>query len=161
VKKSTQLKSLLNRIDVSYQQETDNKRALLWAKMAIIEVSGWTEECIDDLLISYIDSINPNCKKYLSDKIKKVYGFHYSSNFKSICVQILGNIMFEKIERKIPTECQKLQVALDELTKNRNMCAHTHILNNQPIDAPQKSMFHHNEIEVGLKKFIKELNKIK
>ena len=155
------LKKLLGDIDIYYQHEINNNRALLWAKMAIIEVSGWTEECIDNILKTYIDSVNPNCKTALLDKIDKVYGFHYSSNFKKICVEILGNIMFEKIEKKIPSECQKLESALNELNKTRNICAHTHILSNKPIDAPQKSMLKQKEIETGLKKFIVELKKVK
>ena len=156
-----ELKNLLSEIDASYNQEVNNNKALLWAKMATIEVSGWTEEHIDNLLNNYIDSINPNCKSSLLKKIEKVYGFHYSNDFKNICVQILGNIMFEKIENKIPLECQQLESALNGLKNNRDKYAHTHILNQGLIDAPSKSISYLNKIEIGLKKFIIELKKIK
>ena len=158
---SSRLKKLLKKIDASYQQEKDNTKTLLLAKIATIEVSGWTEECIDDLLNTYIDTVNPKRKSLLLDKIKKVYGFHYSSDFRDICVQILGNIMFEKIENKIPLECQQLESALNGLKANRDKCAHTHILNKGPIDAPHISLSYLNKIEVGLKKFVTELRRIK
>jgi len=158
--KSTQLKSLLNNIDISYQQETNNNKALLWAKMAIIEVGGWTEECIDELLNNYIDYKNPNCKNELKELIKRNYGFDYSRNFRNICVQILGNLIFEKIEKRIPVDCRRLELALNGLKNNRNRCAHTHILNNSPIDAPHITVSQLNDIEAGLKKFKKELKKI-
>ena len=158
---SINLKALLNEIDISYQQEKDNKKTLLWAKMATIEVSGWTEECIDELLNNYIDSVNPKCKGKLLEKIEKVYGFDYSNDFRNICVQILGNILFERIENKIPLECQQLQSALNGLKKNRDRCAHTHILNKETIDAPHISLSYLNKIEIGLKKFRMELKKIK
>jgi len=156
-----ELRKLLSEIDASYNQEANNNKALLWAKMATIEVSGWTEEYIDILLNNYINSINPNCKGSLLKKIEKIYGFHYSSDFKNICIQILGNIMFEKIENKIPLECQQLESALNGLKDNRDKYAHTHILNNGTIDAPNKSLSYLNKIEVGLKKFMIELKKIK
>jgi hypothetical protein len=159
--KSTKLKDLLNEIDTAYQQETDNNKALLWAKMAIIEVGGWTEECIDDFLNAYIDSKNPNCKNDLKKIIENNYGFDYTKNFKNICVQILGNLIFEKIENKISLDCQKLKSALSCLKSNRNQCAHTHILNHRAIDAPHVSLSQLNDIEVGLKKFVAELKKIK
>jgi len=155
------LKKLLAEIDTSYNQESNNNKALLWAKMATIEVSGWTEEYIDNLLNNYINSINPNCKSSLFKKIEKIYGFHYSSDFKNICIQILGSIMFEKIENKIPLECQQLESALNGLKSNRDKYTHTHILNKVPIDAPNKSMSYLNQIEVGLKKFMMELRKVK
>jgi hypothetical protein len=155
------IKGLLSEIDASYKQESNNNKALLWAKMATIEVSGWTEEHIDNLLNNYIDSINPNCKKSLLEKIEKIYGFHYSTDFRNICVQILGNIMFEKIESKIPLECQQLESALNGLKNNRDKYAHTHILNKGPIDAPHISLSYLNKIEIGLKKFMLELKKIK
>ena len=158
---STELKTLLNEIDASFQRETDNNKSLLWAKIATIEVSGWTEECIDDLFNTYINSANIRRKNELLQKIEKIYGFHYLNDFRNICVQILGNIMFEKIENEIPAECQHLESALNMLKTSRDKCAHTHIINKGPIDAPHVSLSYLDKIEVGLKKFMVELSKVK
>ncbi|GHU62191.1 hypothetical protein FACS189445_4980 [Spirochaetia bacterium] len=158
---STQLKILLGEIDTSFQNETDTNRILLWAKIATLEVSGWTEECIDDLLNAYLDSINPLCKNELLKKIRSIYSFHYSNDFRNICVQILGNIMFERIQKKIPLECQQLESALNGLKTNRDKYAHTHIINKSPLDSPQRSLEYLNKIEIGLRRFMAELRKMR
>jgi hypothetical protein len=158
---STGLKLLLNDIELLYQCETNPNKALLWAKIASLEVGGWTEECIDDILNAYIDFINPLCKTDLKDKLKRVYGFHFSTDFRNICVQILGNLMFEKIQNRIPLECQQLESALNMLKTNRDKYAHTHSINKSPIDSPQNSIRYLNQIEKGLKQFFKEIKKIR
>ena len=157
---SADMVKLIGEIDKSYQNETDNNKSLLWAKMAVVEASGWTEDSIDEMLKAYIDSVNPICKENLLKKIEKTYGFHYASDFRNICVQILGNIMYEKIENKIPLECQQLQSALNGLKNSRDKSVHTHILNMGAIDAPHLSLAYVKKIENGLKKIMIELQNI-
>ncbi|MCL2220198.1 MAG: hypothetical protein FWB94_09995 [Chitinispirillia bacterium] len=157
---ATDIKNLLVKIDDSFKEESDNHKAWLWAKMATLEASGWAEECIEDLLTSCIDQLGLRRKQQLLDKIKKNHGFHYSANFKDICVQILGNIIFEKIEDKIPNECQHLESALNELKTNRDRCAHTHVLNAGSTEAPHISLSYLEKIDIGLKKFMDELGKM-
>jgi hypothetical protein len=144
------LKLLIIEIESLYQKETDPLRVRLLAKLAAIEASGWTEECIDSILNSYIDSVNPNCKKELQEKIKRINGFHYSSDFRNICVQILGNIVFENIENQLKMESQQLESSSNCLRENRNKCAHTYVNEYTIIEAPNKTLEIH-------RKFIKKI----
>jgi hypothetical protein len=155
------LESLIRRIELLYQREPDPLRARLLAKLATIEVSGWTEECIDSILNSYIDRVNPTCKKDLQERIKKINGFHYSSDFRNICIQILGAIMFEKIENLLKLESQQLESSLNGLRENRNRCAHTYVNEHTIVEAPNKTLEHLRYIKKSLKKFESELTKIK
>jgi hypothetical protein len=155
------LESLIKEIETLYQRETDTLKVRLLAKLATIEVSGWTEECIDSILNSYIDLVNPDCKKDLQERIKKINGFHYSNDFRNICIQILGAIMFEKIESLLRLESQQLESSLNGLRENRNRCAHTYVNEHTTIEAPNKTFEHLKYIKKSLEKFESELVKIK
>jgi hypothetical protein len=154
------LELLIKKIECSYQKETDPLKVLLLAKLATIEVSGWTEECIDSILNSYVDRVNPNCKKDLQERIKKINGFHYSNDFRNICIQILGSIMFENIENRLKLESQQLESSLNGLRENRNRCAHTYVNEHTIIEAPNKTIEHLKYIKKSLRKFESELKKI-
>jgi hypothetical protein len=157
---ATNIKTLVTRLETEYQQEGDPIEAQLIAKIATIETGGWTEECIDQILKSYIDSVNPDCKNELIKKIDENYGLHYKSNFRNLCIQILGAILFERIEKQIMLESQQLESSLNGLTGNRNRCAHTFVNMQTIIDAPNKTLEHLRHIEATLPKFEEEFARI-
>ena len=43
--------SNIKRMNYKYIQARSNKEALFFAKMALIELSGWIEESMDDIII--------------------------------------------------------------------------------------------------------------
>lgn len=144
-------------IDGSYQSETDPIKALMWAKLACLEVSGWTEECIDKIVSDYLDLKNPVSKQKVMDKLKNTWGFRYSKEFRSIMVEMIGSILFDQIESRISLECQQLQSALSDLKNSRDVSAHTYTKQNTSIDAPSKMINLLGKISAGLAAFEIEL----
>lgn len=150
----------LKDLDDSFQKETDVIKALLFAKLATLEVGGWTEECIDKIVTDFVNEKNPKSKNKILEQLGKFYGFQYGGEFRSIVVVLIGTIVFDKIESKIDIECQRLQSALAELKKSRDVCAHTYTKAASAIDAPSKMIDLLGKIAAGLHAFNNELKAV-
>jgi hypothetical protein len=157
---TTDLHVRLNDIEVAYLAETDTVKALLLAKLAALEVGGWTEECIDKIVTDFLDARRPRCRAKVMDKLNSVYGFQYGKEFRSMMVELVGVIGFEQIEDKIGLQCQQLESALAELKQSRDRCAHTYTKPTMTIDGPTKIIGLLNKIEAVLGVFCRELNRI-
>lgn len=154
------LRARLTDIETSYRTEADAVKALLWAKLAALELGGWTEECIDKIVMDFLDARNPSRKSKVVERLKTVYGFEYGKEFRSLVVELVGVIGFEQIENKIPLKCQQLETALAALKQSRDRCAHTYTKPSMAIDAPTKMIDLLTKIENGLTAFSLELQKI-
>lgn len=154
------LRSRLNDIDVAYVAEKDAVKALLLAKLAALEVGGWTEECIDKIVVDFLDARNPRSRSKVLDRLKSVYGFQYGKEFRSLMIELVGIIGFERIEDKLGLQCQQLESALSELKQSRDKCAHTYTKPTMAIDAPTKMIELLNKIEAALTAFNSELHGI-
>ncbi|MDP2792362.1 MAG: hypothetical protein Q8O15_11475 [Rectinemataceae bacterium] len=155
---STEIIPRLQNIESQFQSETDPIKALLLAKLAILEAGGWIEECIDSIVEDYLQRKNPASKQKILEKLQKMYGFSYSSEFKGIWIQIIGHLCFDKIEYSIPMVCQQLESALNGLKRSRDISAHTYMKITTTIDSPVIVIIKVQQIEKGLNDFVKELN---
>jgi hypothetical protein len=147
----------LAEIDLAYQNEKDPIKALLWAKLSALEVGGWTEECIDSMVKDYIIEKNPPSKDKILEQLKYIYGFQYAKEFRKIWIEIIGTILFDKIETCISLKCLRLESALNELKRSRDIAAHTYTKQDTNIDAPSKMIDLLKRIESGLSDFMKEV----
>lgn len=154
---TTEIQQRLNEIELSYQNETDAVKALLWAKLAALEVGGWTEECIDKIVTDFVEAKNPPSKKKILERLRRIYGFQYAKEFRPIVVEVVGSVLFDKIEAKITLQCQQLQSALAELKSSRDVSAHTYTKPDSAIDAPSKMIDLLGKISRGLSAFNAEL----
>jgi hypothetical protein len=154
---SNEIRTRLSDINTLYISETDTIKALLWAKLAALEVGGWTEECIDKIITDFVISKNTPSKDKILERLKRIYGFKYSTEFRSIVVETIGTIYFDKIEGLITLDCQKLESALTELKSSRDISAHTYTKIDSAIDAPSKMIDLLNKIEAGLYSFNQKL----
>ena len=157
---ASDLRSRLTDIDAAYVAETDAVKALLLAKLAALEVGGWTEECIDKIVIDFLNARNPRCKAKVLERLNSVYGFQYGKEFRSMMVELVGVIGFEQIENKLNLQCQQLESALSELKQSRDKCAHTYTKPTMAIDAPTKMIGLLTKIEAALAAFTAELHRI-
>lgn len=157
---TSDLMTRLSDIERMYNSESDPIKVLMWAKLASLEVSGWTEECIDKIVKDYLDQKNPPSKQKIIDRLDKIYGFHYTSDFRGIWVSIIGNILFDRIEQAKQAECQRLETALNMLKKSRDISAHTYTKPSSSIDAPSIAISRLIQIETGLREFWNELQSI-
>jgi hypothetical protein len=140
----------LHEIEVNYLAETDPVKALLWAKLATLEVGGWTEECIDKIVTDFVVAKAPPSKGKILDRLHALYGFQYKKEFRSILVEVIGTILLDKIETRIDLKCQQLESALAKLKESRDVSAHTYTKPDSAIDAPSVMIDLLRKIEAGL-----------
>jgi hypothetical protein len=145
----------LNALNKKYNKATTPKDSLFFSKLAILELCGWIEESMDDLVrrcakqklkeqanITYVNSV----------VIKKNYGFEYQNNFRQMLIKLLGIINVERIERKMDAgKFQRFQSTLSALKTARDAEAHTHIKGiTRSINAPSITLRQFNDVYDGL-----------
>lgn len=159
------IESNLKRMNHKFIRARSNKEALFFSKMAIIELCGWIEETMDNIIIrcanrNLTDAKN---KEYVENEIvKQTYGFHYDRNFQKMLVGIIGIIMCEKLEKTLDAiKFQKMKSELGSLTQMRNKEAHTHLKSQHTINAPSVTIRQYKAIYEGLIDIEKNLKKLK
>lgn len=145
----------LNALNQKYNKATKLKDSLFFSKLAILELCGWIEESMDDLVrrcakqkLKEQDNIN-----YVNTVvIKKTYGFEYQKNFRQMLIKLIGLINVERIERKMDAgKFQRLQSTLSALKTARDAEAHTHIKGiTRNINAPSITLRQFNDVYDGL-----------
>ena len=130
---------------------------LLYAKLVIVEVGGWVEMSMDDLVERAGNNLNTSTNiTYLEKEIiKKNYGFDYDRNFRQMLMKVIGLVRLEKLELRLDTaKFTKMKAALELLKKARNSVAHTYVKNpsgGATIAAPTVSISYFHDIYDGLK----------
>ncbi len=154
-------------ICAGYRAAAKPLHTLMLAKLAIIEVGGWVEMSMDDLVL--------RCGKKLKeskndDHLKKVivkntWGFDYEKNFRQMLIRAVGLVTVEKIELRLDgAKFAKLNAALDMLKTARNNVAHTYVKHpvvTAPIPAPMVVASYFNDIYDGLKDFEKVMKSLR
>jgi len=161
-----QIQSNLSQIDNLYQKSIGIKKPLFYSKLATLELCGWIEESMDDIV--------QNCaKRHLTKEqnltfvnktiIKHTYGFDYENNFRDMLIQVIGIINTERLERKLnPANFDILKSTLGSLKERRDSQAHTYVKGTTPhIDAPSITQGHFQKIYVGLKEVESRIRKMK
>lgn len=145
------IEEILSQLEQIYNQQTeDNNISLvsneLLCKMASLELCAWLEDYFDNLMImcknNFINSI-PNYPtdqeirknltswiNHIDKKIKDTHGMAYTTHFRKLLVELLGDMAVLKLEYEIGlSDIQKLSNILDELHKDRAILAHQSLIN--------------------------------
>ncbi len=131
----------LQALDTAYQGAVSVDDAERFAKLAIIELCGWIEESMDDLVTRCsarhlkIPDNRDFCKSQI---IKRTYGFDYDIHFRMMLIKLLGIITVEKIEKQLDqAKHVTLKSTLGNLKVVRDAVAHTHLKGTaRTLDAP-------------------------
>jgi len=133
------------------------KDSLLYSKLAIMELCGWIEESMDDVVRRCAKNLrNPDNSKFVENEIiKRNFGFKYKYHFKNMLTRVIGLINFERIERKVDSKKRtKLEATLSTLYETRNQQAHTHIKGTTlTINAPSITKAQFSDVYDGLIEF--------
>jgi hypothetical protein len=139
-------------------------RALFYSKLSILELCGWIEESMDNIIRCCGNrNLKDRTNRQLVEKgiIKRTYGFEYNRHFRKMLIQVVGLIAFERLERRMDSsKLQLMKSALGSLRTLRDTEAHTHLKGvTRRLDAPSvtKARFfdvYHGlrEVETGLRK---------
>ena len=161
----------LNEIDKLYDgapKEANAKQPIYYSKLALLELCGWIEESMDDIIMQYANSKlkdNKN-KDYLKhDIIGRNHGFLYDQGFRQMLVKTIGIIQLEKLETKLEKHgtITKLTSTLNSLKSNRNKAAHTFSKEGvtTTYDAPSVTRENFLKIYELLKLFEREIKQLK
>lgn len=162
------IESLLQKILELYDATNDVKEQELYSKIALLELCGWLEVTLDEIVKNYaLNAEAPkltksNNVKYLEEIIiGKTYGFKYDENFKPILIRTIGIIGFEKLEIKCESELQRLKSVFGTIQKERDIAAHTSMAGvMRSYDSPSTIKSKLNQIYLLLEKIELELSSI-
>lgn len=150
------IESNLRKLDRMYISAKTPKESLYYAKLAILELCGWIEESMDDVILGCARRhlrVSANRSHLENDVVKNNYGFEYKKHFRNMLIQLIGLVNVEKMERSIdPLKFDRLKSTLGSLKGARNPEAHTHIKNaTRRINAPSVTLAQFPAIYDGLK----------
>jgi len=145
----------LTEINNLYQKSTNSKEALYYSKLALIELCGWIEESIDELIFECANRnlvVSNNLDFVEKDIVGLTYGFEYNKHFRAMLMRIIGIINLEKLEQKVdPIKFHIMKSALGTLAISRNKAAHKYIHGTTTsIDAPSATSGHFQHVYDGL-----------
>jgi hypothetical protein len=148
----------LEALDRRYKKTKSSKEALFCSKLALLELCGWIEESMDDMVLrcSIRHLKKPNNRKYCTDEIvKRTYGFDYQKNFRFMLIRLLGLVVVEKLEGQVdPTKYSTMKSTLASLKTLRDGEAHTHLKGMaRSLNAPSLTMTQLQPIYEGLMEF--------
>lgn len=154
-------------LDTKYRSAASPLSSLLYSKLAVIELGGWIETSMDDLIYRAGKKLkHPVNVKELKDSIVgKTWGFDYKSNFRRMMIQVVGLIAVEKIEKIVDAGRQAAMVAtLGILKTARNDVAHTYVKHPHfaaAIPAPSVISGYFAVIHAGLQAIEAAMRKLK
>lgn len=147
----------INDLNSRYVKARSTQDASYYSKLAILELCGWIEESLDEAVTRAGSRIlkEETSKKYLKDKIKKVYGFEYEKHLKSMIVCLVGVSGFEDIERSIDSSIIiNFKNELNTLKDRRNSLAHTYTRGvTHHYDAPSITIARLEKVVAGVKAY--------
>lgn len=154
--------SIISRL---FNKASNPKEVLFYSKLAILELCGWIEECMDNIVKNCANRKlrNKDNLNFLEKEIiKKVHGFDYHNNFRKMLMQVIGLIRLEIIESRVnQTKLEHMKADLNALKEQRDPVAHTHIKGTTlRIDAPSITKQRFVNVYEGLKNIEYELKRL-
>lgn len=148
----------LRAINRHYLNASSHRESLFFAKLAILELCGWIEETMDDIVLRcamrhLVETQNrTHCEKEI---VNKTYGFDYDRNFRFMLTRLLGLVNVEKIEARVDqAKRDAMTAALSSLKTQRNAEAHTHLRGTtRTINAPSVTIAQFQPLFEGLMEF--------
>ena len=128
------IKDLLDELRILYDSTSDSNHKVYYSKLALIELCGWIELCIDEILENCIDlklNLPTNINLAKNTYVKNTYGFEYDRNLRPLLIKIIGLINIEHVEDLLEFDngtFTLLKAQLNNLVSLRNQAAHTTIV---------------------------------
>lgn len=154
----------LRRLERLYLAAASQSDAQFYAKLALLELCGWIEESMDDIVLRCAARCikDPKNRKHVIESIVGgTFGFDYSKHFRKMVMRLVGLANLEQLERRLDaTKQAKLASALSALTTARNSAAHTHLRGTtRQINAPSLTLSHFQDVYEGLVEYDVKIRK--
>lgn len=156
----------LKTIDALYRKATSPKKHLFYSKLAIIELCGWIEMTMDDIVLSSAKhhvKVSSNSKWIEDDLVGKTHGFTYKDHFRKMLRGYVGIACLELLEAKLDSlKFARMVSQLSALKIVRDPAAHTHLKGVAAVlDAPSVTLSRFTHIYEGLKDIDTNLRRYK
>ena len=141
----------LNWLDQLYNDPTaDDQKTSSYSKLALIELCGWIEETMDDIVLRCATRClqSPANLKLIDKTVHNTYSFEYEA-FRKMLMIVIGLATLEKIEKKSEKtdKISTLKGYLGNLKKSRNLAAHSHTKGTlTTYDAPSETKYNFDRI---------------
>jgi hypothetical protein len=131
------------------------KEGLFYAKLAILELCGWIEMSMDDVVIRCSKrriKLAKNAKLVQDQIVDRTYGFDYERHFRSMLIRLIGLVGVEKLEKQLdPAVHSKFVSTLVSLKTVQDTEAHTYVKGvTKNIDAPSVTLARFTDIYAGM-----------
>lgn len=142
---------------------TPTSEATFYSKLAIIELCGWIEYCMDNIAEHFANRhLRTQPFKNSFEAIKNSnYGFDYKRNFRKMLSQTIGLHNMERIEYTLNSDIAILDATLNNLKLLRDDAAHTYIGITTTYQSPSVTKSQLQIIYPILKKFSKEIRNLR
>lgn len=156
--------SSLEEINRSFLKAPSQKWSLFHSKLAILELCGWIEESMDDVVMRCATrhlKLDDNWDYCQREVVKRTYGFDYQKNFRFMLIRLLGLVNVEKIEARVDQgKRDRMVAALSSLKAQRDKEAHTHLKGTtRTINAPSVTIAQFQPLYEGLIEFDRVIRK--
>lgn len=157
---------LLKELQKLYDSDTNINHQTYYSKLALLELSGWLEDVLDEIILTYGHSklVEPkNIEKLEKEIVKKTYGCDYKLHFREMLIQVIGITNVEKLEDTLKNmgNFQTLVDQLSSIYNARNSAAHTSIAGTmKTYQAPSSMRTYLRSLHPILEMVEIELNKI-
>lgn len=122
-------------LDNLNQQNYTNQRIVnVLSKAAALELSGWIENTIDNIILPLAQTRFSNYNyTYLSTLVKQVHGFSHDNHFRKLLIYLIGIKGFENMLSSInAVNYNSLKADLTNHYNDRKDLAHNHIIGITP-----------------------------
>lgn len=156
----TYIQENLRQLDTAYRKSQSPKHGLYFAKLAILELCGWIEVSMDDIVLKHCSRciFDSNNTKYVEKQIVgRTSGFDYDVNFRGMLIRLVGIVTCEIIESAVDSTIDtKFKAHLHSLKTARNSLAHTYVKGKPgavSIDAPSVTKARFPDLYEGLREY--------
>jgi hypothetical protein len=148
----------LDLIDLWYRDSDGDDKPQLLSKLALLELSGWLEEWMDELVRSAGNHLG---EEWVNTLLKSTNTFDFE-RFRKNLVTLLGEYNLRRIERefeeKHPGELDYIKTKLANLKKERDKLAHMDLITHldryqKTIEAPSSTRRTYRELHERLSNF--------
>jgi hypothetical protein len=127
------IESLLTELQILYDNPADTNHKDYYSKLALMELCGWLEIVLDDIILNYgrVKLVEQKNIEILENEIvKKTYGCDYKDHLRIMLIKIIGITNVEKLELVLKNQgvFQILVSQLGTLWSLRKPAAHTTIV---------------------------------
>lgn len=144
------IETTLKKLDSEYNLKiTDPDLPILYSKLALLELSGWIEDSVDDLVFEYVNNhiVTSNIQTKIKEIIRKNHGFDYENHLFRLFSEVIGVNNLENIMDTLQSDANRLKSITSILSSNRNKAAHTSIVVTRTFDAPSTTLAYYKHLE--------------